>query len=438
MSDVDIFHVLNVSVQGPDTPSHQLQPQNTAAKTEDANSSQSSRTGESASETNYSSFPNPATKEDLLQVLDHKLQFEANDIDLILLGMCRAGGFTDLAISIGRRISRKRNLETQRFFNHKLTQSEVQSFVEKMYSNDAWIRVQTPGGEIDEAYEVFDEEKQLRWRFRVNICQTNPGQGTMLGVKIVFRQMPESVPTLSDLNAPDVIRKNCAPRRGLVMVGGETGSGKTTLCAAMIRHILETTNKWILGYESPIEFIFDGIGDESEIWQHGVGEYSQFKSYGAALKNALRCGPEGIFVGESRERETFMVLPKIAASGHFGLTTLHAKSIADMFPRIADEVDASYKDGLIRQIINYMHMAIVQYLVRTVDGGVSAVREHLIFTDEVKTFILESEKDLGIVRAINSAVEKFGCSLSESANELVDQGVISSNERDSLLGTIIE
>lgn len=356
-------------------------------------------------------------------------RLEGKDIDNLLTILERHGGFSDVVIASEEYIVRKRDKKIVKLLTRPVSNEEMKGLIEHMYDMDRYFHATKPGKEVDESYQVHSKQFEHPLRNRVNICSFQTRFGT--GVKITLRELPAVPPSYDDLGVPSIIREHATPRQGLVCVAGETGSGKSTLCASIIRAIKENANehRLTLTYERPIEFVYHHISGFNPVYQHTVGEFGDFKTFHEGLVNALRCTPEVIFLGESRERETFMTLPKIAESGHLGLTTMHAKSVSHIFSRIANEVDPSFSDGIIRQTVQYMQLAVYQWLAPTIDGKVTAIQEILVFTDEVKKEILSHPPEK-LTSAIQAAVLQHGISFERAAKKALDEKIISQKTYD--------
>lgn len=336
-----------------------------------------------------------------------KERFGKGDIDKLITVLQKFGGYSDLIMAADHYVMIKKKQRLMPLLAKKISREEINIIVDGMYSEEQRSYAFAPGKQLDEAYEVYEDNVELPYRNRVNVCSFQSRMGRAL--KITLRDLPAIPPSYDDLNVPQIIRDNATPVEGLVAICGQTGSGKTTLCASILRAIKEDSynSRVTLTYEKPIEFQFDVLSGYNPIFPHTIGEFGDFKTFHEGLINALRCTPEVIFLGESREKETFETLPKIAESGHLGITTLHARSIANIFTRIGNEVDSSQMYGIIRQTLQYMHLAVYQWLAPTIDGEVMPLQEILLFTNEVKEEILSLPNEQ-LISGIDKAVQKHG------------------------------
>lgn len=336
------------------------------------------------------------------------------------------GGFDDLIIATKEFITRKHAKRLMPLLNRELSQNEVEEVVREIFgtNGDKVInKVMAPGGDHDDAYEFFHEDahgNEHRYRYRINVSSFQDKRGRK-GLAVTVRRLTTTPKTLEELGVSQYIIDNCTPRTGLVLVGGETGSGKSTLCAGIAAKIrMDSEPRIMLTYESPIEYILTSLPGPNPILQHSVGEFGDFKSFYDALRNALRRTPEVIYLGESRDKETFMTLPKIPQSGHMGLTTVHADRIVTTFSRIANEIGGE-GDHVIRTLVQSVHLVVVQYLAKT-EKSVVPVQEVLLFTPKVRAEILAEKED--ILSAIGAAVKKHGQPMEKHAEELMNKGQI--------------
>ena len=265
-------------------------------------------------------------------------------------------------------------------------------------------------------------------RFRVNGF-TNRG-----GCAAVFRAIPAAVPDLDHLGAPAVLERIAGLTKGLVLVTGPTGSGKSTTLAAMIDHINGTAKRHILTIEDPIEFVH--ASRRSLINQREVGRDT--RSFARALKSALRADPDVILVGEMRDRETIHLALTAAETGHLVLGTLHTSSAAKTIDRLVDVMPAGDK-GMVRTMLSGSLQAVIaQTLLRRADGaGRIAAYEILISTPAIANLIRENQ-----VAQINSMIQtgsRFGMALmSDAVQVLTERGLVEPAEARRVLSELAD
>jgi twitching motility protein PilT len=242
--------------------------------------------------------------------------------------------------------------------------------------NDGQRRVFQEKLEIDFAYRL-DENS----RFRVNAFVHNRGESA------VFRLIPTKIPRFEDLGLPPVVAKFCEEEKGLVLVTGPTGSGKSTTLASMIDYLNETMSGHILTLEDPIEFVHQT--KRSLISQREIG--SQSHSFNAALKSALREDPDVILVGELRDRETIQLALTAAETGHLVFGTMHTASAPKTVDRIID-VFPGNEQAQIRAMFSESLVGVVsQMLIKKKTGGRAAALEILTGTPGVRNLIREGK-----------------------------------------------
>ncbi|MBN3860600.1 PilT/PilU family type 4a pilus ATPase [Neisseriaceae bacterium PsAf] len=267
--------------------------------------------------------------------------------------------------------------------------------------------------EIDFSISVDDLS-----RFRVNAFHTNSG------VAIAFRPIPNEVITLEDINAPKIFKKIVSYPRGLVLVTGPTGSGKSTTLAAMIDYLNETTFQHILTIEDPIEFLHPSkncLINQRELNQNTL-------SFENALRSAMREDPDIILVGEMRDLATIRLALTAAETGHLVLATLHTTGAAKAVDRIVDVFPGSEKE-MIRTMLSESLIAVVsQTLIKKADAsGRVAAHEIMVATPAIKNLIRENK-----IAQMNSSIQTgsaYGMqTLDQSLNALVKQGIISEKD----------
>ncbi len=255
-------------------------------------------------------------------------------------------------------------------------------------------------------------------RFRVNAFVQNRGAGA------VMRTIPSKILSLEELNAPKIFQEISDQPRGMVLVTGPTGSGKSTTLAGMINYINENHYGHILTVEDPIEFVHES--KRCLINQREVGP--QTLSFGNALKSALREDPDIILVGEMRDLETIRLALTAAETGHLVFGTLHTSSAAKTIDRIVDVFPAAEKDMVRAMLSESLKAVISQSLLKTKDGsGRVAAHEIMIGTPAIRNLIREAK-----VSQMNAAIQTGGAigmqTLDQCLTDLVRRNVISMAE----------
>jgi len=255
-------------------------------------------------------------------------------------------------------------------------------------------------------------------RFRANILvQKN-------GVEAVFRVISSRIPTLDDLQMPPVIAELANMPRGLVLVTGPTGSGKSTTLACLINMINQKRRCHILTVEDPIEFVYEN--KNSVIRQREIGQQS--RSFGAALKHALRQDPDVVLVGEMRDLETIGAALTMAETGHLVLATLHTTDAAQTIDRIIDVFPAYQQQQVRTQLSSTLKAVVCQTLIPRLNAkGRVAAREIMIVTSAISNLIREG-KTHQIYGAIDTGARVGMISLDKALADLVKKGLISTEE----------
>ncbi|MDQ7089743.1 MAG: type IV pilus twitching motility protein PilT [Methylococcales bacterium] len=254
-------------------------------------------------------------------------------------------------------------------------------------------------------------------RFRVNAYNQNRGAGA------VIRCIPSEILSLDQLNAPQFFRDVTQHKRGMVLVTGPTGSGKSTTLAAMVDHINRTRYEHILTVEDPIEFVHKSkksLINQREVHRDTLG-------FQEALRSALRQDPDIILVGEMRDLETIELAMSAAETGHLVFGTLHTTSAAKTVDRIIDVFPAAEKE-MIRSMLSESLQAVVsQNLCRKIGGGRVAVHEIMVGTPAIRNLIREA-KVAQMYSAIQTGRKDGMKTLDQDLQEKVEQGLVSKEE----------
>ncbi len=250
-------------------------------------------------------------------------------------------------------------------------------------------------------------------RFRVNVFRQNRGLGA------VFRQIPTKILSLEQLNMPDVLRKVSVREKGLVLVTGPTGSGKSTTLAAMLDYINDNFEKHILTVEDPIEFVH--VSKKCLINQREVGPHTQ--SFKNALKAALREDPDIILVGEMRDLETIQLALTAAETGHLVFGTLHTSSAPKTVDRIIDVFPPEQQAQVRAMFAESIQAIVTQTLCKKVGGGRVAGLELLLGSTAVRNLIREG-KIHQIPSVMQTSQNQGMQTMSMHLMELVDRNLI--------------
>lgn len=267
---------------------------------------------------------------------------------------------------------------------------------------------------FEETWEAdFSTEVRGVARFRVNVFLQNRGPA------VVFRTIPSRVLTLEDLQAPEKFKEIIDVPRGLVLVTGPTGSGKSTTLAAMLNHINENKHEHILTIEDPIEFVHES--KKCLVNQREVHRDTQ--SFNNALRAALREDPDIILVGELRDLETIRLALTAAETGHLVFGTLHTSSAAKTIDRIIDVFPGEEKQLVRSMLSESLRAVIAQTLLKKIGSGRVAAHEVLVATSAVKNLIRE-DKVAQIYSMIQTGAQYGMQTLDQALKNLINQGLV--------------
>ena len=254
-------------------------------------------------------------------------------------------------------------------------------------------------------------------RFRVNAFNHNRGAGA------VFRTIPSKIMTLEDLGCPEIFKEITDQPRGIVLVTGPTGSGKSTTLAAMIDYKNEQEYGHILTIEDPIEFVHESkkcLVNQREVHRDTLG-------FNEALRSALREDPDTILVGEMRDLETIRLALTAAETGHLVFGTLHTSSAAKTIDRVVDVFPADEKDMVRAMLSESLRAVISQTLLKKIGGGRIAAHEIMIGIPAIRNLIREN-KIAQMYSAIQTGQQHGMQTLDQNLQELVAKGLISKKD----------
>ena len=254
-------------------------------------------------------------------------------------------------------------------------------------------------------------------RFRVNAFNHNRGAGG------VFRTIPSKILTLEELNAPKIFEQISNTPRGIVLVTGPTGSGKSTTLAAMVNYINENHYGHVLTVEDPIEFVHASkrcLINQREVHRDTLG-------FNEALRSAMREDPDVVLVGEMRDLETIRLALTAAETGHLVFGTLHTSSAAKTVDRIVDVFPAAEKDMVRAMLSESLRAVISQTLLKKKGGGRVAAHEIMIGTPAIRNLIREN-KVAQMYSSIQTGQKEGMQTLDQCLKDLVRKGMTSLEE----------
>lgn len=291
-----------------------------------------------------------------------------------LLELTVKEGASDLHLTVGISPIIKVNGKLVRLEHEILRPEDTEAYAREILQ-DAYEKYDAIG-EYDTSYSIHG-----KGRFRVNIYKQR--NSTALAIRVISLDMP----TLDKLGYPDTLKDICNLKRGLVLVTGPTGSGKSTTLAALINEINSNRESHIITIEDPIEFLHKH--NKSIVNQREIGKDTL--SYERALKAALREDPDVILIGEMRDLETISTAITAAETGHLVFSTLHTIGAAKTIDRIVDVFPPHQQEQIKIQLASVLQTIISQQLVETVDGDRTAALEIMVATPAIKNLIREGK-----------------------------------------------
>lgn len=286
----------------------------------------------------------------------------------------------------------------------------------------------------DQQRKVFEGNRELDFsialgeygRFRVNVFDQSRGEAAVL------RTIPNKVKSFEELGLPKICRSITKAEKGLVLVTGPTGSGKSTTLATMVDSINTTYHKHIITIEDPIEFIHES--KKCLVNQREVGEHTH--SFANALRSALREDPDVILVGEMRDLETISLALTAAETGHLVFATLHTSSAPKTIDRVVDVFPADQQAQIRTMLSETLYAVVSQILLKRADGtGRIPALEVMICTSAIKNLIRES-KTAQILSTLQTS-QKYGMQTMEMAvKNLLERKLISPEEAQPILSDL--
>lgn len=285
---------------------------------------------------------------------------------------------------------------------------------------NAWLKEMLSPSQIDHFLKTKDFDASHAFPFvrvRINLMDS------LRGPAMVLRLIPQTIASLDELRLPAVLRELCQRPKGLVLVTGPTGSGKSTTLAAMIDWINSTMQRHILTIEDPVEFVHESR--ESLIRHREVGQHT--RQFHSALRAALREDPDVILIGEIRDQDTLATALEAAQTGHLVFGTLHTNSAVRTVERILGMFPPAEQPTVRRAVAESLLGVIAQGLLKTTDGKRAAFHDILINTDACRDYIQRGE-----LEEIEQIMERSGFDGMQTANQallqLVGEGRVNASD----------
>lgn len=328
-----------------------------------------------------------------------------------LLGEMIQRKSSDLHISSNEKVSFRLDGDIVRTGQAPLTSEQVDAMILPILAPRNHEELQSDK-DTDFAYTAGDGS-----RFRVNVYTDLYGHGA------AFRHIPSQVPSIAALNLPKIVTSFCNLARGLVLVTGPTGSGKSTTLAAMIDHINRTRKAHLLTIEDPIEFVYKPsqcIIHQREIHQHA-------KSFPRSLRAALRENPDIVLIGEMRDLETIATAIEVAETGHLVFGTLHTNTAISTVDRIVDQFSADRQEQIRMMLAASLKGVVAQTLVKKKGGGRVGAYEILVVNDAVSAMIRERKTHM-LGNHMQSQKQEGNILLNDALLGLIQAGLVESKD----------
>ncbi|EAB7495056.1 plasmid transfer ATPase TraJ [Salmonella enterica subsp. enterica serovar Muenchen] len=301
---------------------------------------------------------------------------------------CAFHRVSDIDLTGGSPVSVSRFGRRTRCSLHTLPSSLMMPLIDELFGREVLPRVLS-GNPADRTIQIngdasgrYGLKRGERVRLRSHLIQGTSGAEEK-AISITMRVIPTAIPDIRTMNIEPDLLAAMVSKNGLGFVCGETGSGKSTLCAALYRYIMDNfPDRKIVTYEDPVEYILGREGDLLPPHQAEIGR--DVVSFAAGLRSAVRRNPEIIGVGEIRDNETADAAVQAGNTGHLCLSTMHTKSPGETLSRLLGLFPSIIRDAMAWSVLSLLQFILVQVLVRTNDGGRRAVREYIVIDDELR------------------------------------------------------
>lgn len=329
-----------------------------------------------------------------------------NQIDRFLSILVKRGG-SDLHFAVGEQPIIRIDGELERVRYRVIGEGDFYNMLSAITPPDLWARYQLVG-DADFAYQMGNEG-----RFRTNLFKQERGSAAL------FRLIPPHIPTVDELGLPDAIANLAYEPRGLVLVTGPTGSGKSTTLAAILDRINRKLARHVITIEDPVEFVY--MNDRAIFTQREIGP--DVPDFASGVKAALREDPDALLIGEMRDIETMRMALTAAETGLLVFATLHTNSAAKVINRIIDAFPPDEQDQVRMVLAESLKAVVAQQLLRKLGGGRVAAFEILLGSSALSNTIREGKISM-INTQITTGRTRGMCLMDQSLQELVRSGTV--------------
>lgn len=358
---------------------------------------------------------------------DEPLRFNEAALDRMLLHASRLGA-SDVTIQTGHNVMMELHGDLYRITRRELDNMELSTIVNVLAGDGSSAHIKQ-GTAVDPSYEIRPSRSE-RYRFRVNATACYAGLED--GIQITIRVIASEPPLLGTMDVETAVLSACRPDNGMVVISGQTGSGKSTLMSAILRDIAEDPEvcKKIVTYEAPIEYVFDTIVSRSSICQTELPRHIR-GGFDEAVPNVLRRATDIVLVGESRNIETIRSAISASDSGQAVYTTFHAGTVTETVYRMINMFPQEERSAKMFELIEAMRLIVNQRLVKRPDGKRTALREFLVFDYETRKQLRQCETVRAMALKMGELIHTRGQSYQMAARRAFAKGLIDARVAES-------